>query len=211
MVQVHDVSDGRKTAAMQERFSEWCRCLDWHPTRSEIALCAGNDAYVWNPSDAPNGKVLQHFQIDSDRQSHTSGIHSVRWMDEGRLLSIESKDGSTLVYNTESNAKELFRRTAGTVAGYVDGSFYGVFQDREEHDVYLSVNGDGKVRFWRTSVAAFPSWWEKDPIPTATEKKIFPETGKYVKIMTNPNKAALRHEPSSESWGGKGAALWTAE
>jgi WD40 repeat protein len=212
VVQVHDVSDGRKMAVMQEEFSDWCRCFDWHPTRPEIALCAGKDAWVWNPSTGPNGKVLQHFKLDDGRKRLTmSGIRAVCWMDEGRLLGIESSDGSSLIYNVEGNAKELFWRPAGTTAGHVMGGLCGIFQDKEEHDVYLSVDGDGNARFWRTSVAAYPSWWEKDPVPAAKEKKAFPETGKYVKITKTSGKATTQQNPDKDNWAGNGAALWTAE
>ncbi|KAI4920628.1 uncharacterized protein J4E92_008271 [Alternaria infectoria] len=198
VVQVHDVLDGRKVAVMPEKFSRWCRCFDWHPARSEIALCAGKEAYVWNPLDGSNGKVLQHFKIEGKERLSMSEIHAVLWMNEGRLLGIESDEGSTLIYDTESNAKELFWRPAGTMASYVAGSLCGMFLDKEEQDVYLSVDGDGTARFWRTSVPALPSWWDKDPIPVAT-KKAFPETGKYVKITKTSGKATLQHEAAKES------------
>jgi len=198
VVQVHDVSDGRKVAVMPETFSHWCRYFDWHPTRSEIALCAGKEAYVWNPLDGPSGKVLQHFKIEGEERLSMAEIDAVLWMNEGRLLGIESSEGSNLIYDTESNAKELFWRPAGTVAGYVTGSLCGMFRDKEEQDVYLSVDGDGTARFWRTSVPALPSWWDKDPIPVVA-KKAFPETGKYVKITKASGKAALQHEAAKES------------
>ena len=110
-------------------------------------------------------------------------------MDEGRLLGLETSDGSVLVYNTHNNAKELFRRPAGTMACYVQGGLYGIIKDQQEHDVYAIVCGDEKVRFFRTSVPAFPSWWEKEPPSAVVEKKSFPETGKYVKITKNSKKA----------------------
>ncbi|KAI4941286.1 hypothetical protein J4E91_010863 [Alternaria rosae] len=206
VVQVHDVSDGRKVAIMQEKFPRWCRYFDWHPTRSEIALCAGKEAYVWNPLDGPNGKILQHFKIEGKERLSMFEIHAVLWMNEGRLLGIESNEGSSLVYDTESNAKELFWRPAGTAADYVTGSLCGMFRDKEEHDVYLSVDGDGTARFWRTSVPAFPSWWDKDQIPVVT-KKAFPETGKYVKITKTSGKASSQYEATKDSRAEKGAAL----
>ncbi|RII13591.1 hypothetical protein CUC08_Gglean004361 [Alternaria sp. MG1] len=189
-VQVHVVSDGQKTAAMQEKFSHWCRSLKWHPTEPKIALCVDEDAYIWDPSDGPNGKVLQHFKVESDKGlTRIWGIQDVWWMDEGRLLGLETSDGSVLVYNTHNNAKELFRRPAGTMACYVQGGLYGIIKDQQEHDVYAIVCGDEKVRFFRTSVPAFPSWWEKEPPSAVVEKKSFPETGKYVKITKNSKKA----------------------
>jgi WD40 repeat protein len=200
VVQVHNTSDGRLTAAMQETFSDWCRCLEWHPTRTEIALCAGKDAYVWDPSEGPNGKVIQHFKLKSDRGLlYMAGIQAVQWMDEGRLLGLQSNDGSALFYDVEANAKELFRRPAGTMAGYVEGALCGIAQDKEGHDVYIIVGGDENVRFLRTSVPALPSWWEKESSSTAIEKKTFPETGKYVKITNNSNKAPPKEESARKT------------
>ncbi|KAI4641200.1 hypothetical protein J4E93_008079 [Alternaria ventricosa] len=206
VVQVHDVSDGRKVAVMPEKFSRWCRYFDWHPTRPEIALCAGKEAYVWNPLDGPNGKILQHFSIEGNERLSVTEIQAVLWMNEGRLLGIESSEGSSLIYDTESNAKELFWRPAGTMASYITGSLCGMFRDKEEQDVYLSVDGDGTARFWRTSVPALPSWWDKEPIPVVT-KKAFPETGKYVKITKTSGKATSQDEATEQSSAEKGAAL----
>ncbi|KAL1797163.1 hypothetical protein ACET3X_003769 [Alternaria dauci] len=200
VVQVHAVSDGQKMATMQENFSHWCRSLTWHPTRPEIALCVGGDAYVWDPSDGPNGKVLQHYKVENGKGlMGMSGIQDVQWMDQGRLLGLESSDGSVILYDTHNNAKELFRRPAGTMAGFVQGGLYGIIKDREEHEVYVIVGGDEKVRFFRTSVPAFPSWWEKEPSSAVVEKKSFPETGKYVKITMNSRKAPSQEESESRS------------
>jgi WD40 repeat protein len=211
VVQVHDVVDGRKISRYQEKFSDWCRCLEWHPTRLEITLCTGKHAYVWDISDGADGKMIQHYTMDNDNPFHSMGqVQSVGWMDGGRLLSVELSQGTTLVYNTESNAKEVFRRPKGVVtAGYVKGGFYGVFT-KEGQDFYLSVDGDGKARYWRTSVAAFPWWWKNESSSTVAEKKSFPETGKYVKI-TKKTKAAQPDDIVQDTWAERGAALWTAE
>jgi WD40 repeat protein len=209
-VQVHNVVDGRKISTCQETFSGWCRCLKWHPTKSEIALCAGKEAYVWDLSNGADGSTTQHFTMDDDNSwRHMEQVQSVGWMDEGRLLYVEISEGTKFVYDTEGNAKEMFGRPMGVHAGYVKGGFYGIFT-RDEQDFYLSVDGDGKARYWRTSVAAFPSWWEKESHPTIAEKKPYPETGKYVKIT---KKAEVTEQVHSEkdTWAERGAALWTAE
>jgi WD40 repeat protein len=211
IVQIHDVVGGRKISTYQEKFSDWCRCLQWHPTRPQIALCVGKHAYVWDFSDSADGKTKHHYIMDHEDTFHRMGqVQSVGWMDGGKLLYIEMSEGTKMVYDTESNAKEMFRRPMGVVtAGYVQGGFYGVFTE-EEQDFYLSIDGDGKARYWQTSVAALPSRWKKDPTPTVAEKKLFPETGKYVKI-TKKTKAAQQDDASQDTWVERGAALWTAE
>jgi Tol biopolymer transport system component len=205
-VQVHEVTDGLKTSTCKEKFSDWCRCLEWHPTRSELAMCAGKTDYIWDLSDDADGRIVQHYTMDDDKSwLRMRGVQSVGWMDEGRLLYVELSEGTKLIYNTESNAKELFRRPMGVHAGYVKGGFYGV-STKDEQDFYLSIDGDGKARYWRTSIAAHPSWWEKESSAAVAEKKPFPGTGKYVKITKK-----AKEDPRKETWAERGAALWTAE
>ncbi|KAF1942380.1 tricorn protease domain 2-containing protein, partial [Clathrospora elynae] len=188
-----------------------CRCLEWHPTKPEIALCVGKHTYVWDVFDGPDGKILQHFVMDDGNgRRDMADVQAIGWMDEGRLLFLEMSEGTKLVYDTQSNAKELFRRPMGVNTGYVKGGFYGVFA-KDEQAFYMSVDGDGKARFWRTSVAAFPSWWEKEPTPTVTEKKPFPETGKYVKATKRATKRLKEEAAGRDTWAEKGAGLWTAE
>ena len=94
----------------------------------------------------------------------------------------------------------------------MDSGFYGLFYKEGEKDFYLSVDGDGKARYWRDSVAAFPSWWEKEPAVATPEKKPFPETGKYVKITKKRSvNETQQKEPDRDAWADKGAELWTAE
>jgi WD40 repeat protein len=212
VIRVHNVIDGRKISTFREEFSDWCRCLDWHPTRPEIALCVGREAYIWDVFDGADGKTLQHFRMDDDSAFHRLiNVKAIGWMDGGRLLFLEMSEGTKLVYDTQSNAKELFRRPMGVNTGYVEGGFYGVLTTKQEQDFYLSVDGDGKARYWRTSVAAFPSWWEKEPAPTVIENKPFPETGKYVKITKKSNKKAEQEEGGRATWVEKGAEIWTAK
>ncbi|KAA8619674.1 WD40 repeat [Pyrenophora tritici-repentis] len=197
VVQVHDAANGRQMSTMQERFSDWCRCLKWHPTRSQIALCVERNVYVWDPFDGPDGKILQHLKLDDNKTwRYLAGIQAVGWMKEGNLLYVESVQGTKLVYDVHSNTKELFNRPLGVEGGCVEGGFYGVFQDDMEQEFYLSIDGDGKVRYFRTSVAASLSWWEKTPVIAA--KKPYPETGKYVKIVRLPRKETKQEDIGRE-------------
>ena len=213
-IQVHNVANGNLLSTFQEKFTDWCRCLVWHPTRKEIALCVDQHAYVWDVFNKSNDSVLQHFQLDGDggRWRHIASIERVAWMDNGQLLSLECSEGTKLVYDTASNAKELFMRSTGAHAAWVDRGFYGLFRTSDDEDFYLSIDGDGKIRHWRSSVAAYPSWWEKEIAIMAPEKKPFPETGKYVKITKKSDKPPPQEEEASrDTWAGKGAELWTAE
>lgn len=212
-VQVHDVYDGRLLSTFQEKFNNWCRNLTWHPNKKEIALCVGKHAYVWDVFDGPHGSVLQHLSIDEDeRRRHMADVQRVVWMDGGRLLGLETSEGSKLVYDVASNAKELFKRSTGVYTAWVDCGFYGLIQTSQDGEFYLSVDGDGKVRYWRESVAASPSWWEKEPSTIKISgKKQFPETGKYVKITKNTEKTMQHTDVGRNIWAEKGAQIWTAE
>ncbi|EUC35866.1 hypothetical protein COCCADRAFT_24285 [Bipolaris zeicola 26-R-13] len=191
VVQVHDVFDGKKLATFPVKLSDWCRSLQWHPRKAQLAFCAGKDAYLWDVLDGPDGKMLQHFQIDEDcgTGSRMVSIQDIGWMDREPTLYLEISEGTKIVYNNESNAKEMFRRPAGVTTGYVDGGMYGVFSNDAGDEYYISIDGDAKVRYWRRGIAASTSWWEKDPGPVASPKKIFPDTGKYVKIVRSASKS----------------------
>ncbi|OAL48571.1 WD40 repeat-like protein [Pyrenochaeta sp. DS3sAY3a] len=215
LVQVHNVVDGQTISTLQETFQDWCRCLKWHPVKHQIALCVGKHAYVWEPFNGTNGSILQHFEIpDSDGWRSMVSIQTANWMDQGRLLYLETSEGTKLVYDTETNSKELFRRPHGVDSAWVGHGFYGLFHEDTGNYFYLSVDGDGKVRYWRDSVPVGPSWWEKEreiSVTEKSEKKSFPETGKYVKITKKSPKAFPRSAAERESWAEKGAEIWTAE
>ncbi|CAA9964239.1 WD40 repeat protein [Pyrenophora teres f. maculata] len=197
VVQVHDATNGRQMSKMQEQFSDWCRCLKWHPARCEIALCVEKNVYVWDPFDGLSGKILQHLKLDDDNTwRHLAGIRAVGWMKDGNLLYVESMEGTKLVYDLQGNAKELFKRATGMEVGHVKGGFYGVFQDDMHGEFYLSIDGDRKVRYWRTSIAASPSWWERTP--AIRKKQPYPETGKYVKIVRMPRKETKQEDTGRE-------------
>jgi|TARA_R110002003_G_scaffold46_16_gene3850 WD40 repeat protein len=216
VIQVHGVSDGAVLSRCQEDLNDWCRDFAWHPAGDKVAFCAGKHAYVWDPFYGPNGIILQHFQLDDDKDwRQMASTQSVGWLDDGRKLSLQFSDGSKLVYDAQTNSKEVFARPKGVDAAWVDFGFYGILEDDVQgQEFYLSVDGDGKVRYWRTSVPAHPSWWEKEKGESeveAPEKKIFPETGKYVKITKVASKGAPRKDNGRSTWAEKGAELWTAE
>jgi TFIIF-interacting CTD phosphatase-like protein len=117
------------------------------------------------------------------------------------------------VYDLQTNSKEIFVRPKDVESTWVVSGFYGVIGDHENH--YLSVDGDAKVRYIRTSVPRSPSWWEKEPgsvdNTTTPTKKMYPETGKYVKITKVSSKQPRPKDGDRASWAGRGAELWTAE
>ncbi|KAJ4364994.1 hypothetical protein N0V83_008610 [Neocucurbitaria cava] len=212
VVQVHDVVDGRKISTFQETLNNWCRCLKWHPVTPQIALCVGERAYIWRPFEGTNGSTFQHFVMSDEKgPRRMSEVQKVDWMDDGRLLCLQISDGTKLVYDTVSNAKELFRRPTGVISAGVDSGFYGLMEKEGDENFYISIDGDGKVRYWRTSVAAYPSWWEKDINSAPVEKKTFPETGKYVNITKKSANLTQQKETGRDAWAEKGAELWTAE
>ncbi|KAF2027795.1 YVTN repeat-like/Quino protein amine dehydrogenase [Setomelanomma holmii] len=216
VIKVHDVATGDAVSSFQEELNDWCRCFEWHPAGDRVAFCVGKHAYVWDPYDGPSGTVLQHFQLDDGKDWRgMASTQSIGWMEDGRKISVQFSDGTKLVYDTETNSKEVFARPKGVDAAWVDSGFYGTLREGGDgQDFYLSVDGDGKVRYWRTSVPAYPSWWEKENDEKETEKstkKKFPETGKYVKITKVASKGGSQKQGGRSSWAEKGAELWTAE
>lgn len=157
-IQVHDVDDGRQLSVFQGTISHWCRCLKWHPTRKEVALCADRHAYVWNVFDGLNGSVLQDFALPTDdRWRSLLEVSAVDWMDEGKKLYICTTDGTKLVYDVETNTKELFKHAKGETHVWVNHGFYGIIRLGADKQFYLSIDRDGKARYWSPSTAAHPS------------------------------------------------------
>jgi WD40 repeat protein len=215
VIRVHQVSDSRLVSEFQGELDDWCRHFTWHPTGEKVALAGRKYAYVWCPFDGPDGSIAQHFRLDSDSTwRNLASIHNVSWMEKGEMLALEFSEGTKLVYNLQYNSKELFIRPKGVEPASVNSGFYGVLSGPDQPEFYLSVDGDGKVRYCRTSVPAGPSWWEKEPEKrdtTPSTKKLYPETGKYVKVTKVSRKDTPDKDAGRVSWAEKGAELWTAE
>ncbi|KAH7389430.1 WD40-repeat-containing domain protein [Phaeosphaeria sp. MPI-PUGE-AT-0046c] len=214
VVQVHDVSNGSKVATFPKAFNNWCRHMEWHPDGQQLALCAGKHAYIWRPFDDSDGAITQHFLLDEDKDWHMQSISSLSWTIDGAALILQFSDGTRLVYSMQTNSKELFRRPKGVQTAWVDRGTYGVLSSPDEPDFYINIDGDGKVRYSRASVPAFPPWWEKEPASQETPapvKKLYPETGKYVKITKVSSKDVTKGETEQESWVNKGAEFGSAE
>jgi WD40 repeat protein len=188
VVSVHEVASGKKISTINEEFRVWCRCLSWHPDGSQIALSAGNHAYVWLPFQGQNGTVTQHFSLDSGDGALLDGmscIENIFWECNGRYLCLQTSEESFVVYDTEYNTKKLFRRPVGQDIADMGCGFHGMVQNEKGETFFLSVDGDVKVRYWHVKVDQHPSWWEKqndEPAATVPKKTPFPETGKYVKV-----------------------------
>jgi WD40 repeat protein len=215
VIEVLNVDDGHVVSTFQEQPVDWCRHFTWHPDSKQVALCFGKHAYVWRPFDESNGTISQYFVLDEDKAWRgMAAVQAVRWMENGRALALHFAEGTNLVYDLQANSKEVFARPKSVENVWSGFGFYGVLSGPDQPDFYLSVDGDAKVRCYRTSVPAFPSWWEKAPEEkesTTPTKKMYPETGKYVKITKVASKEVPRKDARRTSWADKGAGLWTAE
>lgn len=186
-VVVHEVDRGREISIFPETLRDWCRSLAWHPNGEQVALCSGKHAYIWRPFDGTNGTIIQHYQVEDDKNWRSmASIGEVTWLDNGRLLHLYISDGTNLIYDTQSNLKELLVHPKGVGGGWVSHGFHGDVKISGVQDGYISVDGDGKVRYWSSGVVSRQSWWEKAPDNidgvAKAKKTPFPETGKYVKV-----------------------------
>lgn len=187
-VVVHDVLDGRGRSAFPGKLHDWCRNVAWHPDGSQIALCAGKHAYVWRPFDGEQGKITQHYQIEDDKNWRSmASVEDVDWLNKGRLLHLHFSDGTNLIFDTQNNTKELFMHPRGVESAWVDSGFHGNIKITGIRDGYISVDGDGKVRYWSSGKTTPQSWWDEPAVEKAT-KIPFPETGKYVMISRRSEK-----------------------
>ncbi|KAH6639791.1 hypothetical protein C7974DRAFT_138934 [Boeremia exigua] len=152
-VVVHEVKNGKRVSSCPKTFRTWCRSLAWHPDGQQIALCAGKDAYVWRPFEADQSEITQHYQIeDESNWGMMASVESVDWLANGRLLHLHFSDGTNLVYDTETNTKELFMHPKGLDSVWVSDGFYGHIDVTGIQGGHVSVDGDGKIRYWSTEV-----------------------------------------------------------
>lgn len=214
IIQVLEVSSGCEVATFPEVLNHWCRNLEWHPDGQQLALCVGQHVYIWRPFDGPSSAMSQHFLLDESKEWRMQSVSNVKWTIDGTALMMEFSDGTKLVYTPQTNSKEIFSRPKGVQIAWVEGGIYGVLSSPDKPDFYINIDGDGKVRYSRTSVPASPSWWEKESAGQDTSppaKKLYPETGKYVKITKVSSKDASKKDSEKERWADKGAELWTAQ
>ncbi|KAF2713787.1 WD40 repeat-like protein [Pleomassaria siparia CBS 279.74] len=218
-LQVHDVLDGKLVSKFEKRFEGWCRSISWHPDGQHLALCCGLEVYVWHPFDGPNGSISQDFQLHEDNSRALTGVSEVKWIDDGRKLVVIVSDGSKFVWDAQLHSKELFKRPGGQEVAHSTGFYFISDEGRNMGDMYLSVDGDGIVRYWRVSCSA-ESWWDKKEEPAP--KKQYPETGKYVKVVRpkqpvtekakgkKPFKKTKEgnDEATRDAWAERGAELW---
>jgi hypothetical protein len=199
-IHVHAIADGKLVSKFTGEYKDWCRCLAWNDDGEQIALCAGAYAYVWRPFDGPTGSIVQHFQLVNHRGLLRSiaGLGSVSWMDGGRLLGMQSSDGTKMVYDMHTNTKEMFKRPPGVDVGWLDFGLYELRRAEEDgEDQYLCVDEDGKVRFWTKSIA--------QPLPLTQARS---------EGTSATNHSSCEKKPAvndGEGWVESGAAIWTAE
>jgi WD40 repeat protein len=191
---VHDVRDGRGRSSFPEKFRDWCRNVAWHPHGNQIALCAGQHAYVWRPFDGNQGKIMQHYQMEDDKDGRSmASVQDIDWLDNGRLLHLYFSDGTNLVYDTQSNTKELFMHPKGVDNAWTENGFHGDIKLTGIGDGYISVDGDAKVRYWSSGEPTPTSWWD-NALAQKAKKTPFPETGKYVMVSKRPGKGKLEQQ-----------------
>lgn len=228
-IRVHRVADGKVISTFPETVTRWCRRLSWHPTEERIALCADRTAYVWQPFDGPGGVVVQRWVMDDDT-SHPrmAQVGMVSWLADGRLLSLTTSDQTTLVYDAVTNAKEMFKRPKGVDGAHVRWTFYELPGSEEGGAFYLSIDGDGEVRYWNRSVAPLPEVQsrgggasdlvERDSgardveEETKNEENVAAvrESDRYIKSAINAE-SDTSSDVDREAWAKQGTSIWTAE
>lgn len=201
---VHDVTTGKGISSYPGTFRTWCRNLAWHPDGQQIALCAGKHAYVWRPFDGAQGTITQHYQIEDDNNRISmASVENIDWLDNGRLLHLFFSDGTNLVYDTQNNTKELFMHPRGVDSAWVSNGFHDNTEITSSQDGYISVDGDGMLRYWSSGVETRGSWWDGATGKKAgqeistTKKTPFPSTGKYV-MITKPTVKGKSEEQAED-------------
>jgi hypothetical protein len=136
-----------------------------------------------------------------------ASVENVDWLDNGRLLHLYFSEGTNLIYDTQNNTKELFMHPKGANSSWVDNGFHGNIRIAGIEDGFLSVDGDGMVRYWSTVPVTRGSWWDSAQktkevqVRSTTKKAQAPLTEKYV-MITRPEgkgKSAQKTETNNAS------------
>ncbi|KAF1972780.1 YVTN repeat-like/Quino protein amine dehydrogenase [Bimuria novae-zelandiae CBS 107.79] len=162
----------------------------------------------WSTTNSGGQSYASSFSSDSKYIVWSSNlgkevaVHTVTWMDEGRLLYLTTSEGTTVVYETLTNVKEVFKRPSGVEAAHIRPSFYELPQDEDGNETYMSIDGDGKVRYWDRSVA---------PLPEARTTGERPVAMSWREKRVEEEDPATNSADEKEAWAVKGAGIWTAE
>lgn len=219
-VQIHDVATSRVVATFPEEMRRWCRDLVWHPNCELLALSVDRRVYVWKPFDnsedgdsttTPTGVIYQHFEIPADDAWRVYiSTRNLKWLQDGKKLAFNSSEETTLVWDSETNSKELFKRPAGKHVAWTDGGIDIIGEGDGER--YVSFDGDGLVRFWEIAGPA-----EKEVVDEVDDKaeaieksEQQDEEKKAAEVL--PKQAERGNDDDQRNiWAEKGAGIWTAE
>ena len=133
-----------------------------------------------------------------------ASVENVGWLDDGRLLHLYFSDGTNLLYDAQNNTKELFMHPKGVNSSWVNNGFHGNIKIAGIEDGYLSVDGDGTVRYWSTGLETRGSWWDsaqktKEMQERSTAKKAqAPLTEKYVMITRPEGKGKSKQKAETD-------------
>lgn len=224
-IKVHSVSNGEVCATFSEALSRWCQHLMWHPRDHQIVLCEGKNVWIWQPFDGRDGVLAQRWILEEgEGAQRMSTATKASWIDDGRVLYLTTSDGTIIVYDTSTNVKEMFKRPSGTKVAHVKSNFYKLPGEVYGSGRYLSVDGDGKVRYWNRSVAQADSlvavshregFDEESSRISATRKDGRVERAERESVQSvtrgEDKKDAVSNDMGREGWAEEGASIWTAQ
>ncbi|KAF2729554.1 WD40 repeat-like protein [Polyplosphaeria fusca] len=207
---IHQVEDGKKINQIQVKFTDWCRRLAWNSDNKQLALCVGGSAMIWRPFDedekSKKSNISQHYELPKDKTFYGfAEIDHVEWADNDRKLVLSITDGTYLVWDSQTNTKEMFKKTTGIHVAWTSSGFFYIPGDNG--GTYITLNGDGNVRFWKPSGPTERALRNQEEGSGVQHTHIEEERVTSAQaVMKEGNSAGSR-----DAWAEKGAELWTAE
>ncbi|KAI9925481.1 hypothetical protein MW887_005862 [Aspergillus wentii] len=106
---VYNIHTGTSVSCFDE-FERWARSISWSQDGSMLAGAGeGGTLYVWDPYTGVE-KMRRSLALDDPMMSRFAGISGVQFVDGGRKLVFQIRDGTVEVYDFEKNVKQLFLR-----------------------------------------------------------------------------------------------------
>lgn len=148
-VAVYDLQTGNQVAKLNRdglSLKHWIRRVSWSPHGTDIAVVNGRSALLWKPFEDTVETIFQ-TKSDGSMLENFFELKSVKWAEKGKTLILEGSEGTAFIYDCENNIKWRLQRPKGLelMASAYDSETFAAF----ERGLVLTLNGDGKVRYWR--------------------------------------------------------------
>ena len=151
-VAVYEVETGKEVAEFKYPGIggvTWVREMQWSPADYTIALIVAQKVVLWHPLEngSPFTTVLK-LGSDGTMLDQYNELLLVKWVDGGQKLVVRDMANTVFVWDLRANRKWRFQRPEGMALETYTTEMFFVKRGVAEEGALLSLDGDGKVRYW---------------------------------------------------------------